>query len=447
MSILQYIEHRVIDKDLSLSLSEKYEPRSLKDLVGREKEVDELRKWLSSRERTHRFAIISGVSGTGKTLLARLLLKEHGYSVMDVNPSVNKSKKDIVDVLSMCNTHKYAVLMDEYDFIDNLSIHDTRFLLDSFPNIVFVFIVSKHTHGKTFDLSKDGLLIHMHALGGSTLIPWVEQIMKKEGMDSSYASKVVSACEHDMRYTLKWLEFNHKTQLSDAAFEASSHAKDEDLDCMTATKMLLYSSEPLVVSDALRIVHYDVNLISSMVSENVMSLLGDEDVRVMESCADLISSADVIESFVYNKQAWDMWEIFALNGAVYPSLLARRDSTEEPNFTKMWSKISNMYYRIYQLDDVRMCLRKKGMSFDLDSLMFLGAKCYHEIVHGDMTTCIKDMVDMGMTSDNINMTVKYGSMMRYKNTLQKKIKKEYDKAIGKVVKRAPRTKEKTGGAT
>jgi Replication factor RFC1 C terminal domain/ATPase family associated with various cellular activities (AAA) len=448
MSIFRYVARAAVERPASLSLSEKYEPRSADQIFGRQDEVGQLRAWLTAFQAAAggavpRFALLSGPSGTGKSVTARTVLADLGMHCVDVNPSVNRSKKELQEVLALCRGAAAAVLLDEFDFLD-LSLSDVRVLLDASPRIPFIIIVNKHSHGKSFDLSKEGLVIHFRPLPPEDVTRWATRVMRAEGMDSKYAKDVVAACDGDMRFILRWLELHHKTPLSAAAFQGGSagpsgpgaYSKDDDIDCIRATRMLLYSGDALSVEEALRVVSSDVNLISSMVSENFASVADDASPDTLARCADVISCADVLESFVYSHQAWDMWDACALCGAVFPAMLVRRRCATEPNFTKMWSKISNMYYRIYQLNDVRQCLVNNRLSCDLDTLIYMGSLCHHQVVHGDMTACIEALVRMGMSSDNINMLIKQGTMVRYKNTLQKKVKKEYDKVTGKVARRA-----------
>jgi hypothetical protein len=88
-------------------------------------------------------------------------------------------------------------------------------------------------------------------------------------------------------------------------------------------------------------------------------------------------------------------------------------------------------------------MKKNGMSCDIDTLMYMGDKYYQLIAGGKLQLCIETLSSIGLTSDNINMLIKYGTMCRYKNTLQKKIKKEYDRCKGKAPKR--QTKEHIKG--
>jgi DNA polymerase III delta prime subunit len=92
---------------------------------------DLLRRWLKTPD-TAAFLLV-GPPGVGKTTLAREILKENGYRIVELNASHTRSgqafKKQIIPLLTQksvleamsptSNKHKLAVLLDE---IDGLSL-------------------------------------------------------------------------------------------------------------------------------------------------------------------------------------------------------------------------------------------------------------------------------------------------------------------------------------
>lgn len=95
----------------------------LEDLLGRQKEIDQLWKWVQSNSKDRKMlAILEGAPGTGKTTAATLLLEKAGFTVVEVNASIERSCQKIEKVLQqVCRAQSVtqgkpkALLLDELD--------------------------------------------------------------------------------------------------------------------------------------------------------------------------------------------------------------------------------------------------------------------------------------------------------------------------------------------
>src|SRR5512137_2557878 len=75
---------------VAIKWTEKYRPKSLKDILGNNKAISELREWAESWERgkpVTRAAILYGPAGTGKTSAALALAKEMEWDEVEMNAS------------------------------------------------------------------------------------------------------------------------------------------------------------------------------------------------------------------------------------------------------------------------------------------------------------------------------------------------------------------------
>ncbi len=70
-----------------MDLAEKHRPRSLSDIIGNKKAIDELVRWLKNWPNEKKGAIISGPPGIGKTSAALALASAFGYDVIEMNAS------------------------------------------------------------------------------------------------------------------------------------------------------------------------------------------------------------------------------------------------------------------------------------------------------------------------------------------------------------------------
>ncbi|RHZ80484.1 hypothetical protein Glove_135g21 [Diversispora epigaea] len=128
--------------------TEKYKPKSIKEICGNKSQVESLQKWLNAWESNHKTgfkfqsnnlfpaALISGNPGIGKTTAAHLIGKLEGYDVKEFNASDTRSKKELDEVVKTAtqntsiagffhhessqgskrkNANKILIIMDEAD--------------------------------------------------------------------------------------------------------------------------------------------------------------------------------------------------------------------------------------------------------------------------------------------------------------------------------------------
>ncbi len=102
--------------------TEKYRPKSIKDIVGQKKAIDETVSWLSSWRSGSGALLFHGPPGCGKTALAEAIAAERGWMLMRLNASDRRSVADIDRILESVKTESLfhsgkIVLIDEVDGI------------------------------------------------------------------------------------------------------------------------------------------------------------------------------------------------------------------------------------------------------------------------------------------------------------------------------------------
>ena len=113
-----------------MSFLEKYKPQSISELFGNKIQISNSIKWIKNfSNEDKKVLLLIGSPGIGKTSLAHLLLKEHGYNPVEFNAGDVRSSKMISKKLNkiinntniMCmfqSKDKLSIIMDEINSFD-----------------------------------------------------------------------------------------------------------------------------------------------------------------------------------------------------------------------------------------------------------------------------------------------------------------------------------------
>jgi len=112
-----------------MELTEKYRPRTLSEVRGNRKAVEELRGWALKWPADKKAALLYGKPGTGKTSAAIALANDMGWRLLELNASDKRTQGVITHTAgeasqnaSFLNDRK-LILLDE---IDNLHGNSDR---------------------------------------------------------------------------------------------------------------------------------------------------------------------------------------------------------------------------------------------------------------------------------------------------------------------------------
>ena len=76
----------------------KYRPNNLREFIGNKNVIQPFIKWLlewDPKNKKIKCALISGLNGTGKSLLVELMLKKHDFNIIHLSIDENRDKETI----------------------------------------------------------------------------------------------------------------------------------------------------------------------------------------------------------------------------------------------------------------------------------------------------------------------------------------------------------------
>jgi len=385
MDVRRFITVKKPPPPASDRLLDRVAPKKSGDVVCDDMTLLRARDWIrrfKARDPTiSKMMMLSGASGIGKSVLARLILEEHGYDVFVVTSA--QTKKDIVDVLEdVYRSDAKAIIFDDVDIIQDVvqgivpeimkrvnplkgrrsvTKKDRETYASTHWFAPIVVTCKRHDYGKIVDVAKQCEVIHMVKPPKTRIAAFLRRIVETERLGKHIdVDAIVDAARRDVRQAVVALDMAARGSKTSQQ-QPLSGGKDEDIDAIHAVNILMKSSRTGPgVKVALRLAQMDLSVIPLMIHENYLDACQlhhhegpDEGLRRAAKAIDDISNGDVAENMMYATGQFDMYDVCSVFSVVGPSAAVRTQSTRDVRFGNLWSKISNMYVRRRVLNELR----------------------------------------------------------------------------------------------
>ncbi|KAF4736324.1 replication factor C subunit 1, partial [Perkinsus olseni] len=350
--------------------TDKYKPRTLKDLVGNNAPITKLRTWLQDWEKIHvhgqkkpvtfrgrgvpenvnaKAVLVSGPPGIGKTTACRLVAQELGYIPMEFNASDQRNKATVDNLASGLATNavigknyslkqKSCLVMDEVDGMSGGDRGGGAALIQLIKKtkMPVMCICNDRMSTKVRSLANSCYDIRFTKPNGAQCGQRVAAIAKAEGVhvDTDAMAMLAEQLGGDMRQIINNLEMLSMAAESGKAATVSigTRGGGKDVQNMLSPfevcKTLLTSTmaRHLSFKERCDMYYVDYDLIPLLMQQNyikcVEGVVGPASSRALAGiakAADLMSEADMVSTAVRSGQEWTLLPSHCVLSTVGPS--------------------------------------------------------------------------------------------------------------------------------
>ena len=237
--------------------TEKYRPTKLKQILGNDSSVDELRSWAENWENEESAAILHGRPGIGKTTTAHALGNDMGWDVMEMNASDERTG-DIIEriageasqtgTLTTAGTSgRRLVVLDE---ADNLHGNADRGGTQAMTDVVKdakqpIVLIANDKYGMSRGLQNSCKEIEFSPVDSKDIIRRLEWICQDEGVqyETDALRHIAERSEGDVRSAVNDLEAVAKTSEKVTTENITTGQRDRETGIFDFLDILLKDGE------------------------------------------------------------------------------------------------------------------------------------------------------------------------------------------------------------
>jgi len=411
-----------------------YGPKKIEDCYFHKNEMKECIDWINEYKNnynnTKKVLLIIGHTGSGKTKLGQLLLKEFNYQIIEYNSSDIRSQKKITEVIKKTlafknvvdmfndNNLPVGILMDEIDticktgdkggfgeFLNIIKMNEkyenykkdkkkkTKVNSDEYIKLYNPIICTTNdiNDKKINELKKFSKVVYLKKDLSNEMRELIKDIYLKNNVsiDENAIEEIIKISGNDIRRLFIYLEdiyysfkANNIQKINIEFINKYNNVesnKNIDLQLIEATHNIFYNHNNFYDNQLL----FDIDclLLPLMIYHNsllVVKKSKDDNKKKLSIYKEILYSLcihDTIQTNIFEIQEWnDFYDISSLYGSVLPNYYSTllsdyKENQVELQFTNILNKISQMFVNKKLVNSAKYGLNK--IDLDLDELIYI----------------------------------------------------------------------------
>jgi len=287
---------------LVIMLSKKYKPRTTEEILGNQKQVFEIKKWIKKNKKGGAL-IITGPPGSGKTLSVELIARELKYDLIKLDAGDFRNPENIKKLLlssqqkSLMSKGK-IIFIDELDSVSSSGLKAVHELIKQSPYPI-VTIVDDIYSRKLVNIKKKCDIVKFYKIRQPSLMKFLKKIAEKEGIRTNdiILKKIVATSNGDVRAALNDLE-------SLSVNPGEDNYRDVENKIFETINVILKTKNPENVRIALKNSNKTLDEIVWWLEENIKREY--EKKEELAKAYDALSRIDIIQTRIMKRQAWSL---------------------------------------------------------------------------------------------------------------------------------------------
>ncbi|MFP4115767.1 MAG: replication factor C large subunit [Candidatus Aenigmatarchaeota archaeon] len=300
--------------------ADKYEPESLKDFAGQNKQLEKLKEWYENWNPGDDALLLHGPPGDGKTSSVYALAGDKDLDLFEINASDDRNRKDIEGLAGSASQQRSLLRREKIilvDEVDGLSGRKDRggvgAIIDVIKKSKFPVVLTANDpyDSKLRNLRRYCELVDFGKVHLSSMTAKLAQICEEEGVkaDRKLLKRIARSNSGDLRSAINDLEAvaRGKDKITKDDLEALGY-RDRERGIFEVMKVIFKTKTAKTAKDMAGDSEKDPDELFWWIEENVPNEYKKE--GEVAQAFDELSKADLIKARIRRRQNWALMKYY-----------------------------------------------------------------------------------------------------------------------------------------